>query len=160
MIEPGLHPVVLDRTQLFYSGSCLPPLICHCSTTLRRPTGDHGRKLKVKTPPPISISVCLSKHIITLLSLSCTIHDIEIKLFVYIINSQIIENENCVLTWSTPIITPYDAIFSKLVVSNLSSSLCNWFRLIPNWLRPVWQVHYYYLFIAEKKWCLVFFYQF
>ena len=46
-------------------------------------------------------------------SLNCTIHGIEIHLFCYIINSQIIENKNCLLTWSITIIIPYDAIFSK-----------------------------------------------
>ena len=38
----------------------------------------------------------------------------EIQLFCYIINSQIIEFENCLQTWSIAIIIPYyDAIFSK-----------------------------------------------
>ena len=38
------------------------------------------------------------------------VHGIEIPLFCYIINSQIMENKNCLLTWSIPIIIPYDAI--------------------------------------------------
>ena len=43
-------------------------------------------------------------------SLSFTIQGIEIQLFCYIIYSQVMENENGLLTWSIPIIIPYDAI--------------------------------------------------
>ena len=40
-------------------------------------------------------------------------HWIEIQLFCYIIYSQFMGNGNGLLTWSIPIIIPYDAIFSK-----------------------------------------------
>ena len=46
-------------------------------------------------------------------SLNWTNHGIEILLFCYMINSQIMDHENCLLTWSIPIIIPYIAIFSK-----------------------------------------------
>ena len=45
--------------------------------------------------------------------LNWTNRGIEIQVFCYIINSQIMENKNCLLTWSIPIIFPYDNIFSK-----------------------------------------------
>ena len=47
-------------------------------------------------------------------TLNWTIYIIEIQLFYYIINSQIMEKENCLLTLSIAIMISYDAIFSKL----------------------------------------------
>ena len=43
-------------------------------------------------------------------SLNFTIQGIEIQLFCYIIYSQVMGNENGLLTWSIPIIILYDAI--------------------------------------------------
>ena len=48
---------------------------------------------------------------------------------------------------------------SILVVSNLLSSLFNWFRLVPDWFRLVLQTTYC-LIIAKKKWYFAFAYQF
>ena len=45
--------------------------------------------------------------------LNWTINGREIQLICYIINSQIMENENCLLILPIPITIPYDAIFSK-----------------------------------------------
>ena len=47
----------------------------------------------------------------------------------------------------------YDAIFSNslvlLPVNYLLSSLCNWFRLVPDWFKPV--LHITYCFIIARK---------
>ena len=57
------------------------------------------------------LQVCSLMHNIQ--SLNCTIHGIKIQLFCYVIYSQVMGNENGLLTRSIPIIIPYDAIFSN-----------------------------------------------
>ena len=59
------------------------------------------------------------------------------------INSQIMENENCSLTWSIPIIIPYDAIFTKNWWSVTFFVLS--FRLV----KTVYLSVYDYLFIND-----------
>ena len=92
--------------------------------------------------------------------LNWTIHGREIQLFCYMTNSRIVENENASVTWSILGINSYDAIFSNsLPVNYLLSSLCNWFRLVTDWFKPV--LHNTYCFIiARKKWHFPFTYQF
>ena len=99
----------------------------------------------------------------TVTSLNWTIHGWEIRLFCYITNSRIVENENASVTWSILGINSYDAILVTvwccLPVNYLLSSLCNWFWLVPDWFKPVLRNIYCFI-IAKKKWYFPFAYQF
>ena len=50
-------------------------------------------------------------------------------------------------------------VWCCLHVNYLSTSLCNWFRLVTDWFKPA--LHYTYCFImTRKKWYFPFGYQF
>ena len=69
----------------------------------------------VKSSNPLIFQHCLNGRGINLRSipLNWTYHGLEIQLFCYTINSQIMDNKNSLHTWSIPIIIPYDDIFSR-----------------------------------------------
>ena len=69
----------------------------------------------VKSSNPLIFQHCLNGRGIHLRSipLNLTYHGLEIQLFCYTINSQIMDNKNCLHTWSIPIIILYDDIFSR-----------------------------------------------
>ena len=89
-------------------------------------------------------------------SLNWTIHEREIQLFCYITNSRIESwRMKMPVTWSILGIKSYDAIFSNVwyclpVNYLLSSSLCNWFRLVPDWYKPVLHNAYCFIIAWEK----------
>ena len=109
-------------------------------------------KISVSPDPSVNGGTSTSFHLI--------MSGREIQLFCYITNSWIAENENAWVTWSILGINSDDAIFSNsLPVNYLLSSLCNCFRLVPDWFKPVLHNTYYFI-IARKKWYFPIAYQF
>ena len=80
--------------------------------------------------------------------LNWTYYGIEIQLFCNTINSQIMENRNCLLTWSIAIIIPYDAIFIKIW---WSAAFCLCFQLVKTGSRLVLTGFTQYFIIAREK---------